>query len=651
MFNPIFLTDEYFYNFMLPADDGDDLSGGDSPDGPTPAAAPDASVLSGQPDQTQSGMPGIPTAPPAAAPAQAAPAAPAAAPAAPAALPDNTPPGRAGVTYGNGGLVKAAGTPSVWKQIVLGALIGMSSGGKNFAQGAQMGSENVRNAEQTGVENFKSQQQLKFQSLEAANSVIRLRNETRAADNADQEHQITMSNQMRDANEWADEHMQPRPYQINGTSSADTQAQGAGMLKTVSNANGGSIPIVTGTTSTKGQGPDKDKHQINIYAPTAADLATPDGQNAALDAINLANKIQNPNAPDLTWEQVKQMGASANPQNPRAGVQAMWARSQGLIIGQAPLSTAKTADEISAENAGMQAHLEQQLETYSKSPNADKSTVNALTSQLESFKTAAARQRQLAAQGQSDTTVQTAPAKASAAQQEELAKQNTPQGRAELAKTQAETAKTQVETKKAEFDLNAATGGAEWKPKVTADEKKKAELAENIAFNGNEVNGILARRPDIVGAVAGRYTTVQQMIGSNDPDIQAIGVHIHNMAMANSGVHGFRSQEGVQETENLLLNKFKNGPDAVRGAVQANTDSVQTFIDNARPDTYATHSKNGGAANYYVKQATVARADAAKVHANMTDFKQVTPTKEHGNLYTDDGKTWYTQDGNVYKGK
>jgi hypothetical protein len=85
------------------------------------------------------------------------------------------------------------------------------------------------------------------------------------------------------------------------------------------------------------------------------------------------------------------------------------------------------------------------------------------------------------------------------------------------------------------------------------------------------------------------------MIGNNDPDISALGNEVHNIAMANSGVHGFRSQEGVEETEKNILNSFKNGPQAVAGALLANVKSVQTFIDNARPDSYRTHSKNGGA--------------------------------------------------------
>jgi len=108
------------------------------------------------------------------------------------------------------------------------------------------------------------------------------------------------------------------------------------------------------------------------------------------------------------------------------------------------------------------------------------------------------------------------------------------------------------------------------------------------------------KRPEILGAVAGRFTNTQQMIGNNDPDISALGVHVHNMAMANSGVHGFRSQEGVESYERQLLNNFKNGPAAMAGALRASTGSVQTFIDNARPDTYKTHTKNGGAVRWNV---------------------------------------------------
>ncbi len=197
--------------------------------------------------------------------------------------------------------------------------------------------------------------------------------------------------------------------------------------------------------------------------------------------------------------------------------------------------------------------------------------------------------------------------KASVTQQDEQAKlnaANSPESIAGASKKAAAVSDAELPNKlkvaQATSDIKANAAAAQattsgWLPKVGADEKKKAELAENIAFNANEVAKIVMRRPDILGAIAGRYTNAEQMIGNNDPDISALGVHVHNMAMANSGVHGFRSQEGVESYERQLLNNFKNGPAAMAGALRASTGSVQTFIDNARPETYKTHSKQGGA--------------------------------------------------------
>src|SRR5580693_4504498 len=95
-----------------------------------------------------------------------------------------------------------------------------------------------------------------------------------------------------------------------------------------------------------------------------------------------------------------------------------------------------------------------------------------------------------------------------------------------------------------------ANGNPVWVPGVSADEKKKAELAENMVYNANNVASILQRRPDLVGVVAGRYTTVQQMAGSNDPDIVALGTDIHNIGMANGGIHGMRSPQQAEDYAN-----------------------------------------------------------------------------------------------------
>jgi hypothetical protein len=160
-----------------------------------------------------------------------------------------------------------------------------------------------------------------------------------------------------------------------------------------------------------------------------------------------------------------------------------------------------------------------------------------------------------------------------------------------------------AQTRETNSDKPQKTPSTVWVQGVSADEKKKAELAENMTFNANNIASTLMRRPDLVGAIAGRYTDVKAMAGSNDPDIVALSTDIHNIAMANNGIHGMRSAEAVTTFENKLLNHFKNGPQGIYGGLKASTDSVQTFIDNARPDTYKTHSKQGGAVRAMVPQA------------------------------------------------
>jgi hypothetical protein len=72
------------------------------------------------------------------------------------------------------------------------------------------------------------------------------------------------------------------------------------------------------------------------------------------------------------------------------------------------------------------------------------------------------------------------------------------------------------------------------------------------------------------------------MIGSNNPAIARVGVAVHNMALASNGAHGVRSQEAVQETQNEILNHFRNGPEATMAAVDELVGSVQTFREDAQ---------------------------------------------------------------------
>jgi hypothetical protein len=110
---------------------------------------------------------------------------------------------------------------------------------------------------------------------------------------------------------------------------------------------------------------------------------------------------------------------------------------------------------------------------------------------------------------------------------------------------------------------------------------KQSDLAHNVVSNAADINAVIDQRPDLFGKLQGRGTTVQQMIGSDDPDIARLGVMFHNIALASNGAHGLRSQEAVTQTENDLLNHFRNGPAATKAALSAMTGSMQTFIDAA----------------------------------------------------------------------
>lgn len=123
----------------------------------------------------------------------------------------------------------------------------------------------------------------------------------------------------------------------------------------------------------------------------------------------------------------------------------------------------------------------------------------------------------------------------------------------------------------------AASGG-----KVPMVITNRASLASNVKENADAVEKLIASRPDIIGPAGGRYSNVAQMIGSDDPDIQALGVRIHNIALASNGAHGIRSERAIKGTEDSIFNHFHAGPNALRAALEAQKDSTSTFLQDER---------------------------------------------------------------------
>lgn len=183
-----------------------------------------------------------------------------------------------------------------------------------------------------------------------------------------------------------------------------------------------------------------------------------------------------------------------------------------------------------------------------------------------------------------------------------------------------------------------AGGGAAGQPgsyKVPADVTKRAALAANVQENAGEVSKLLDGNPDIVGAVQGRFTNAEQMIGNDNPAISALGTRIHNIALAANGAHGVRSQEAVHATEREILNNFHNGPNAIKGALNATTSSVQTFLDDEKNFRQTggrvappANSDSGRPASG--KEVSLAAARGLAQNKGKTDAEITADIKAHG---------------------
>jgi len=115
--------------------------------------------------------------------------------------------------------------------------------------------------------------------------------------------------------------------------------------------------------------------------------------------------------------------------------------------------------------------------------------------------------------------------------------------------------------------------------KVSADRLKRGDLAANAIHNLNNVEEIIGRRgDDLFGPIMGRISNIRDMVGSDDPDLAAIGTEIHNYALASNGAHGVRSQQAVEKTEDEILKQMKRGTNGAMGGIRAAKDSLLDFV-------------------------------------------------------------------------
>jgi hypothetical protein len=137
-------------------------------------------------------------------------------------------------------------------------------------------------------------------------------------------------------------------------------------------------------------------------------------------------------------------------------------------------------------------------------------------------------------------------------------------------------------------------GGMGAKEKPTADEQRRADLAENLNENLNTLEDIAKRRPELFGPVQGRLAELRQHFGSNDPDLAALLTAEHQIGMAQISAHGMRSAQGVQAAADSIMNSLHNGPKALMGSINTVRNSVKTFTADANRNR-AGNGQQGGA--------------------------------------------------------
>jgi hypothetical protein len=124
--------------------------------------------------------------------------------------------------------------------------------------------------------------------------------------------------------------------------------------------------------------------------------------------------------------------------------------------------------------------------------------------------------------------------------------------------------------------------------KVTADEQRRADLAENMNENLDQLEDIVKRRPELFGGplgIKGRYTQLKGALGSGDPDVAKLNAIREFFGMASVSAHTMRNAQHVGAAADSVLAGFKNSPEATLAAMQVARASARTFqedIDRVR---------------------------------------------------------------------
>jgi hypothetical protein len=118
---------------------------------------------------------------------------------------------------------------------------------------------------------------------------------------------------------------------------------------------------------------------------------------------------------------------------------------------------------------------------------------------------------------------------------------------------------------------------------LTAEERKRKDLATNALNNLSIIQTILQRRPDLLGVIQGRISQGKELAGTNDPDLASVNTALDNYALAATGAHGIRAVEARASAKQALLNGFKNGTAGIDSSIDTARSSLQEFANLGKP--------------------------------------------------------------------
>jgi hypothetical protein len=312
--------------------------------------------------------------------------------------------------------------PSLWKTVLQGALWGLanSGGATHFGSGLGAGAAGVFKGQQQEVENQQRQQMLQFESLRAADSHIAALDTHRAMNQQSAEWKVQYAQKQAEYQAFLQNNFGIEP----NLSFNDSATEANAGLQTLANQNGGTIPPVVTSQQPADHGT---PGSIAVYSPSQQQMR----QNAA-GFRNLIN-IQ---------RQVLGQPPIDDPSFNSLGFKGQRDAAQAAISFLSPTPGYNLDKNKPDYLPNVLAQKQQQLQQYQAhkdvngNPDADPNVVRQLQNGISYLQSSWDTSNKMENDAQAANIRATAPAKADAARQEDLAKQDTPQGRATLAKTQ-----------------------------------------------------------------------------------------------------------------------------------------------------------------------------------------------------------------------